>query len=99
MSAVEHATPPVATARPAPMAQVFRVAARLAGRMVRAWRERSAMRRLAELSDWQLADIGLTREDLLGAGGGTMENESTRMLQDTARRRHVLREDAARRIS
>lgn len=50
-------------------------------------RNRRAMRQLSEMSDWQLADIGLTRCDIGVAAFRSVPGAETRMLSDLAHER------------
>ena len=59
------------------------VALRLARKVVdtlRAWRNRRQIYRLAEMSEWELADIGLTRADLSVAWNSPMSVDPTARL-------------------
>ena len=79
--------------RPALARQVLRGLAAL----WRTLRNREEMRKLSDLSDWELADIGLTRDDLMAAYEMPFTTDPTRMLDRRARERAAL-EAAARRI-
>lgn len=63
-----------------------------------AMRNRRTAVRLSELSDWELADIGLTRDDVRAAFRNRMTVDPTPELEILARSRRSL-EDAARRIA
>ncbi|MFN4274517.1 MAG: DUF1127 domain-containing protein [Aliihoeflea sp.] len=66
------------------------IAMRVAGKVrgfARMWVNRRHMAELAELSDYQLADIGLTREDLKVARSLPLGRDPTVCLADVARRR------------
>ena len=56
----QKSTPTIAAERPA---LPIRAAQFLSG-LLRAWHNRRAFNRLADMSDYELADIGLTRTDL-----------------------------------
>lgn len=59
------------------------VALRLARKVVdtlRAWRNRRQIYRLAEMSEWELADIGLTRADLNVAWNSPLSVDPTARL-------------------
>ena len=72
--------------------------ARAAGSMLRYWQYREQFRRLGELSDWQLADIGLMRGDLRDAWASRVNADPFQYLAKVARSRCTL-DDAARRVS
>lgn len=68
----------------------FCVARRMAGRIMRYWRARQTLRKLQGFDDCQLADIGLTRDDLryglsLPAARDVMD-EMQRIRDDRLRR-------------
>lgn len=95
MSALDHCTEPMtATARPAVTARVVQTAARL----LRAWRNRRQFRRLREMSEYELLDIGLTRSDLQAAYRAPLAADPTSELRLIAEARAAAREEAARRI-
>ncbi|WP_292899230.1 MULTISPECIES: DUF1127 domain-containing protein [unclassified Nitratireductor] len=48
------------------------------------WRARTAMRHLSEMSDWQLADIGLTRSDVDMVALRAPRKLATQALQEIA---------------
>ncbi|WP_157016916.1 DUF1127 domain-containing protein [Mesorhizobium xinjiangense] len=95
MSALDHSTIAMpAHARPAFATRVFsRVAA-----FLRSWKNRRAVYRLGEMTDAQLADIGLTRSDLHVAWLVPFGEDPTATLGSMARARSLEAEDAARRI-
>lgn len=95
MAAINHPALPIA-AEPR-RAFVARIAGVVANTL-RIWRNRSAMRRLTELSDWELADIGLERDDLFVAYEGPLGGDPTQTLQRIARDR-ARAEYAARQVS
>ncbi|WEX08804.1 DUF1127 domain-containing protein [Chelativorans sp. AA-79] len=56
--------------------------ARVAADLRRLFSNRRAMRKLSDLSDWELVDIGLTREDIARAyDGHVMEDPTRRLVQ------------------
>lgn len=61
----------------------------------RVWNGRRAMRRLNELSDWELMDIGLTRDDLRRAYHLPIFDDPTqhlqRVIQEHAREQNAMR--------
>jgi uncharacterized protein YjiS (DUF1127 family) len=61
--------------------------ARLAADLLRAWKNRRAFYRLGELSDAELADIGLTRSDLHVAIAAPFASDPTARLRDMAAER------------
>ena len=74
-------------------------ALRLARKVVdtlRAWRNRRQIYRLAEMSEWELADIGLTRADLSVAWNSPMSVDPTARASASAPSRAV--EMAARTV-
>ncbi|TWH00618.1 uncharacterized protein DUF1127 [Mesorhizobium sp. J18] len=66
--------------------------------LFRTWRNRGEMRRLSEMTEWELADIGLTRRDLALACDGPMSSDPTRILQRIVVER-AARDYAARKVS
>jgi len=60
---------------------------RTISQMWRLWSNRRAMRRLSDLTDWELVDIGLTREDIARAYEGSIFDDPTRRLEKIARDR------------
>lgn len=78
----------------APLARLVRAA----GMLLQSWRNRGDFGRLRDMSDWELADIGLDRDDLRTAWARRAEVDPTHYLGMTARARGAL-EDAARRVS
>ena len=97
MTTLDHATtltqaPAAAALRPALAVRVVNaVAAQL-----RAWKNRRAVYRLGELSDWELADIGLTRSDLHIAWSSPVGTDPTLELGLIATAR-ALKEQSERR--
>lgn len=65
----------------------------------RNWKNRRDFYRLGELSDAELADIGLTRSDLHVAMDGPFGNDPTMRLRELASERIDSIEDAARKIA
>lgn len=84
----------VRVAGTAPLARLAR-AARV---VLKVWRNRSDFARLRGMSERELADIGLERDDLRSAWARRAEVDPTHYLGMAARARGTL-EDAARRIS
>lgn len=60
MTTIEHSHFAIHPARPAVSTRLVNVV----GKAFRAWQNRRAVYRLGELTDWELADIGLRRADL-----------------------------------
>ncbi|WP_265515517.1 DUF1127 domain-containing protein [Nitratireductor luteus] len=84
MTVAHHsATPITAAARPGFAARVARAAAGL----LTLWKSRRAMRHLNDLSDWELADLGLVREDIARAYEIPLLDDPTLRLQQIARKR------------
>jgi uncharacterized protein YjiS (DUF1127 family) len=81
-----------AASRPAFWARVTRGGASF----IRIWRNRQAFGRLADLSDKELADIGLIRADLMTADNG--HGDPTARLSMIVHQR-LSAEDAARRVA
>lgn len=71
-------------------------AARAVGQAWKAWRNRRAFYRLGEMSDAELADIGLTRTDLSVAVGLPLHVDPTAHLGAIASSRLCSIEDGAR---
>lgn len=67
----------------APLARL----ARTVSAALKAWRNRGDFGRLREMADWELADIGLRREDLANAWARRAELDPTRCLGMTAHAR------------
>lgn len=72
--------------------------ARATAALLRSWRNRGDFGRLRDMSDWELADIGLDRDDLRAAWARRAEIDPTHYLGAAVRTRARL-EDAARRVS
>lgn len=86
----------------APSSRIARAATRLLRVVADAWRamkNRRAFYRLGELSDAELADIGLTRTDLHVAFDGPLGSDPTMRLRVIADERFNAVEDCARRVS
>lgn len=66
---------------------------------LRAWKNRREFMHLGELTDAQLADIGLVRSDLHAAVGLPLGCDPTVHLSAVVGQRLRLAEDAARRVS
>lgn len=64
----------------------------------RAWRNRREFYRLGDMSDSELADIGLTRTDLYVVSGGPFGLDPTTRLSRIARARTENMEDIARKV-
>ena len=64
----------------------------------RAWRNRREFYRLGDMSDSELADIGLTRTDLHVVSGGPFGLDPTTRLSRIARARTENMEDIARKV-
>jgi uncharacterized protein YjiS (DUF1127 family) len=94
MTALHHATPAAAETRT--VAAVTRAVA-VFGNLYRAWKNRRHVNRLADLSDHELADIGLTRSDLAVVLRSPIGVDPTSRLSAMARERFTA-EDGARRI-
>jgi len=67
--------------------------------LYRAWKNRRVFYRLGELSDAELADIGLTRADLHVAVGVSLGGDPTTRLRAIAQDRAETIEDAARKAA
>lgn len=63
---------------------------RLAAEALRLWNSRRSLRRLEELSDWELFDIGLTREDITIARRAQFPEDPTQQLEQRRRARDRL---------
>lgn len=89
MSYADDASPLTAARKPAIGARWADRALALFGRFSEYWRNRRALRQLSEMSDWQLADIGLTRSDVdiatLYSGGAAGTRFLGRIAQERAR--------------
>jgi uncharacterized protein YjiS (DUF1127 family) len=65
----------------------------------RIWQNRRDFYRLGEMTDAELADIGLTRSDLYGVTDLSFGADPTRRLGSIARARAETIEDLARRVA
>ncbi|ESX82769.1 MULTISPECIES: DUF1127 domain-containing protein [unclassified Mesorhizobium] len=83
------------TSRPAVATRVANAAANV----YRAWKNRRAFYRLGEMSDAELADIGLTRADLHVAVGVPFGRDPTERLRVIAVERAETIEDIARKVA
>lgn len=72
-------------------------AVRVGKAVLRAWNNRQQFRRLRDMSDWELADVGLQRDDLHAAWKRRIDTDPLRYLGAVARSRSTV-EDAARRV-
>ena len=72
------------TAVSQPAGVVRAITASLLARATRYWKVRTAMRHLSEMSDWQLADIGLTRSDVDMVALRNPRKLATQALQEIA---------------
>jgi uncharacterized protein YjiS (DUF1127 family) len=95
MTALDHTSFPAASATRA-AALVKRVSNGVRT-ILRAWRNRHHAATLHELSDHQLADIGLTRADLVVAMHAPLHTDPTARLSSLARERYWT-EFGARRV-
>ncbi|MCR4265541.1 DUF1127 domain-containing protein [Nitratireductor sp. ZSWI3] len=82
-----HSDALAATAVVQPAGNVRRAAVAVLSGLMHLWKTRQAMRQLSEMSDWQLADIGLTRCDVDMVALRAPRNEATRRLQVIASER------------
>ena len=83
------------TSRPAVATRVANAIANV----YRAWKNRRAFYRLGEMSDAELADIGLTRADLHVAIGVPFGRDPTAILREIASDRVETVEDIARKVA
>lgn len=95
MSTLEHVSPMSAASRPAVLTRLTYAAAAF----YRAWRNRREVYRLGEMSDHELADIGLTRTDLHVAISSPFGADPTTLLRNRVQERELGLEDAARRVN
>ncbi|WP_309083365.1 DUF1127 domain-containing protein [Chelativorans sp.] len=72
---------PITAARPGFVLRLVRTASQI----WRLWSNRRALRRLNDLTDWELVDIGLTREDIALAYDGPILDDPTRRLEQIVR--------------
>lgn len=82
----------------APAAALHVRAARVVGQVWKAWRNRRDFYRLGEMSDAELADIGLTRADLTVVVGLPLSADPTAHLGAIASSRIRSIEDGARTV-
>lgn len=66
--------------------------------LVRAWKNRSAFNRLSEMSEAELADIGLTRGDLHAAIDKAFASDPTAKLRSLANQRAATAAQLARTV-
>ncbi|WP_315918914.1 DUF1127 domain-containing protein [Mesorhizobium sp. SP-1A] len=83
------------TTRPAAAVRVFAVASGL----YRTWRNRHAFYRLTEMSDAELADMGLTRADMRAASALPFAADPTVKLCALVSERAKMIEAAARKVA
>ena len=96
MTTFDHATETMhAATRPAFSARVVTAVSNF----LRAWKNRRAFYRLGEMSDAELADIGLTRSDLSVAIDLPFGTDPTAHLGTVAQARIDRIEDVARRVA
>lgn len=96
MTALDHGTLETpARVRPALGLRVINAVASL----LRSWKNRREIYHLGQLSDAQLADIGLVRSDLHVAWQAPMGSDPTAMLGSLSEARLRAAEIAARRVS
>lgn len=95
MTTLDHGR--LSTAQGAFAARITAAVVNAVSTWLRAMRNRRAVYRLGELSDWELADIGLTRADLNVVWRAPLGIDPTEELGSIAAAR-ILKEDAARRV-
>ena len=95
MSSYDYAA---SSGRVACPAAAMRVARAVAG-LYRAWQNRRAFYRLGELSDVELADIGLTRSDLHVAVDAPFGSDPTVRLRAITEKRFDLIENPAGKVA
>lgn len=96
MTTIEFASEtPRITSRPAVATRVVNAAVNF----YRAWKNRRAFYRLGEMSDAELADIGLTRADLHVAIDVPFGRDPTAILREIASDRVETIEDFARKVA
>ena len=86
-----RSVPSIAIAHTAPLVRLARTTARL----LRAWRNRREIHRLGEMTEYELADIGLTRADLYTASSAPLGRDPTAELGVLAEARAFARQEAA----
>lgn len=95
MTTLDHSNPAIrSTTRPALVAR----AVNAVSTFYRAWKNRREFYHLGNMSDAELADIGLTRADLHVAVRSPFDFDPTAQLSALARARAEAGEDAARRV-
>lgn len=95
MTTLDHSTPAIRSAtRPALVTR----AVNAVSTFYRAWKNRREFYHLGNMSDAELADIGLTRADLHVAVRSPFDFDPTAQLSALARARTEAGEDAARRV-
>lgn len=94
MTTLEHTSP----LRSAPRLRWANRAVNAVALMYRSWKNRRQFLQLGEMSDAQLADLGLVRGDLHSAVGLPFGIDPTVHLNAVVRQRVESREDAARRV-
>ncbi|QDZ02342.1 DUF1127 domain-containing protein [Nitratireductor mangrovi] len=100
MTALHHDPIPLAGhVRPRIVARVLRVVAERIVQLWRAWKNQREVIRLAEMTDAQLADIGLVRGDLHAAAQTPLGVDPTAYLGLVSASRSREIEDAARRAN
>ena len=60
-------------------------AVRVGAAVLRAWNNHRQFRRLRDMSDWELADIGLSRDDIRDAWKARIDTDPLRYLSAVAR--------------
>lgn len=98
MSAYDLAAAPSGKAARSALRPVVQLT-RAAADVYRAWKNRRAFYRLGELSDVELADIGLTRTDLHVAIDVPFGSDPTVRLRSIAEDRFDMIEDLARKVA
>jgi uncharacterized protein YjiS (DUF1127 family) len=94
MAALDHFSASFGTVRATIVARVLNAAVAA----LRAWKNRREVYRLGEMSDWELADIGLTRAALPIAVRSPLGVDPTAYLGSVADARAFAAEAAARRV-
>lgn len=94
MAALDSVSAAFGSARPSVVARATNAVAAI----LRAWKNRREVYRLGEMTDWELADIGLTRADLHVAIRAPMTADPTVILGSAAEARAFAAEAAARRV-
>lgn len=94
MAALDHVSAAFGSVRPSFAARAINAVAAV----LRAWKNRREVYRLGEMTDWELADIGLTRGDLHVAIRAPLTADPTRFLGSAAESRAYAAERAARQV-